>query len=59
MDSGNDNGQQNEFNIDKMEYLQVFKIFDKNNQGEINIQDVYELISKIEANSNTTLGQEA
>ena len=44
-----------EFNIDKQEFMQVFKIFDKQNEGEIQIQDVYELIHKFEANSNVNL----
>lgn len=37
-----------DFNIDKQEYQSVFKVFDKNNQGEINIAQVYELINKFE-----------
>lgn len=27
----------NDFNLDKQEYQSVFKVFDKNNSGEINI----------------------
>ena len=41
-----------EFNIDKHEYHQVFKLFDKNNLGEININDVYNVINKFENNNH-------
>ena len=37
-----------DFNIDKQEYQSVFKVFDKNNTGEINITQVFELINKFE-----------
>jgi len=37
-----------DFNIDKQEYQSVFKVFDKNNSGEITIQQVYELINKFD-----------
>ena len=30
--------------IDKQEYLQVFRMFDKKNTGEININDIYNTI---------------
>ena len=38
----------NEFNVDKSEYQSVFKVFDKENTGEISIQQVFELIGKLE-----------
>ena len=38
----------NDFNLDKQEYQSVFKVFDKDNTGEINISQVYELINKFE-----------
>ena len=44
--------KQMEFNIDKHEYHQVFKLFDKNNLGEININDVYNVINKFESNNH-------
>ena len=34
-----------DFSVDKSEYHQVFKIFDKENTGEISIKQVYELIT--------------
>ena len=37
-----------DFNIDKQEYQSVFKVFDKNNSGEINIGQVFDLITKFE-----------
>ena len=46
----------NEFNLDKQEYLQVFKIFDKDNKGVINIDQVYELINKFDETSITNNG---
>ena len=42
--------QGNEFNLDKQEYLSVFKVFDKDNSGEINVSQVYDLIQKFEDN---------
>ena len=41
----------NDFNLDKSEYHSVFKVFDKDNSGEINIGQVYELINKFEDSS--------
>lgn len=41
----------NDFNLDKSEYHSVFKVFDKDNSGEINIAQVYELINKFEDQS--------
>ena len=35
--------------------MQVFKIFDKQNEGDIHIQDVYELINKFETTSTVNL----
>jgi hypothetical protein len=43
-----DGGGFDDFNIDKQEYQSVFKVFDKNNTGEISIQQVYELINKFD-----------
>ena len=37
-----------DFNIDKQEYQSVFKVFDKNNTGEINITQVFDLINKFD-----------
>ena len=37
-----------DFNIDKQEYQSVFKVFDKNNTGEININQVFDLINKFD-----------
>ncbi len=37
-----------DFNIDKQEYQSVFKVFDKNNTGEISIGQVFELINKFD-----------
>ena len=37
-----------DFNIDKQEYQSVFKVFDKNNSGEISIGQVFELINKFD-----------
>ena len=37
-----------DFNLDKQEYQSVFKVFDKDNSGEINIGQVYELINKFD-----------
>ena len=37
-----------DFNLDKQEYQSVFKVFDKDNTGEINITQVYELINKFD-----------
>jgi hypothetical protein len=37
-----------DFNLDKQEYQSVFKVFDKDNTGEINIHQVYELINKFD-----------
>ena len=34
-----------DFSVDKSEYHSVFKIFDKENTGEISIKQVFELIS--------------
>lgn len=41
----------NEFIIDETEYMQVFKIFDKKEEGVINIGQVYELINKFDDTS--------
>ncbi len=38
----------NDFNLDKQEYQSVFKVFDKDNTGEINILQVYDLINKFD-----------
>ena len=38
----------NDFNLDKQEYQSVFKVFDRDNTGEINIGQVYELINKFD-----------
>jgi len=38
----------NDFTIDKQEYQSVFKVFDKDNTGEINIQQVNHYITKFE-----------
>ena len=46
MEAGGD-----DFNIDKQEYQSVFKVFDKNGTGEINISQVYELINKFDSQS--------
>lgn len=53
---GDGGSKQNEFNLDKQEYLQVFKIFDKDNTGVINIDQVYELINKFEDTTLNTGG---
>ena len=37
-----------DFNLDKQEYQSVFKVFDKDNSGEINIGQVYDLINKFD-----------
>ena len=46
VDSG---GGFDDFNIDQQEYQSVFKVFDKSNTGEINIQQVYDLINKFDS----------
>lgn len=38
----------NDFNLDRQEYQSVFKVFDKDNSGEITITQVYELINKFD-----------
>lgn len=38
----------NDFNLDKQEYQSVFKVFDKDNTGEISIMQVYDLINKFD-----------
>lgn len=38
----------NDFNLDRQEYQSVFKVFDKDNSGEITISQVYELINKFD-----------
>lgn len=38
----------NDFTIDKQEYQSVFKVFDKDNTGEITIQQVNHYINKFE-----------
>ena len=43
--------QKIDFNLDRSEYQQVFKVFDKANSGEISIQQVYEYINKFDAAS--------
>lgn len=45
--------QHGEFNLDSQEYQQVFKVFDKDNTGEITIQQVYDLINKFEEGATT------
>ena len=40
--------RESEFNIDLQEYSYVFKVFDKNESGEINISQVQELINKFD-----------
>jgi hypothetical protein len=45
-----------DFNLDKSEYHSVFKVFDKENSGEINIAQVYELINKFEDSSRQVDG---
>jgi Ca2+-binding EF-hand superfamily protein len=37
-----------DFNLDKQEYQSVFKVFDRDNTGEISISQVYELINKFD-----------
>ncbi len=37
-----------EFNLDKAEYEQVFRVFDKDSSGEINIDKVYDIINQFE-----------
>lgn len=46
--SNNNSTNHNDFNLDKQEYQSVFKVFDKDNTGEINIGQVYELINKFD-----------
>lgn len=38
----------NDFNLDKQEYQSVFKVFDRENSGEIDISQVYDLINKFD-----------
>lgn len=38
----------NDFTIDKVEYQSVFKVFDKENKGEINIDQVNHFIQMFE-----------
>lgn len=38
----------NSFTIDKQEYQSVFKVFDKENTGELTIQQVNSFIAKFE-----------
>ena len=38
----------NGFTIDKQEYQSVFKVFDKDNTGELTIQQVNSFIAKFE-----------
>lgn len=38
----------NDFNLDRQEYQSVFKVFDKDNTGEITISQVYDLINKFD-----------
>jgi Ca2+-binding EF-hand superfamily protein len=38
----------NDFNVDKSEYHSVFKVFDKDNNGQINITTVFELINQLD-----------
>lgn len=40
--------QSSDFNLDQQEYQSVFKVFDKDGTGEINIGQVYELINKFD-----------
>ena len=35
-------------NIDMQEYMQIYKIFEKENSQEIHIDDVYDMIHKFE-----------
>jgi Ca2+-binding EF-hand superfamily protein len=39
----------NEFTIDKQEYMAVFKFFDRENKGEISINQVTEFIHKFDS----------
>ena len=41
----------NEFNLDKQEYQSVFKVFDKDNTGQIHINQVYDLIGKFDGSA--------
>lgn len=54
---GKNNNAQNtdkpsELIIDKQEYQQVFRMFDKNNTGEIHINEVYNMINMFEQSAN-------
>ena len=51
----NGNKKNMSLNIDEGEYMQIFKLFDKDNSGEINIDEVYEMIQKFEQGSNKNL----
>ena len=48
--------QQQEFNLDRSEYQQVFKVFDKEGTGEITIHQVYDLINKFDSASTQVQG---
>jgi Ca2+-binding EF-hand superfamily protein len=53
MASGNPNNRNNnDFNLDKQEYHSVFNFFDMNKKGEININEVYDLIQKFDEKTN-------
>ena len=42
------NDKQPEFSIDKQEYQSVFKVFDKDNSGQIHVDQVNSYISRFE-----------
>ena len=42
----------NEFTIDKQEYMAVFKFFDRDNKGEISIDQVTDFIHKFDSQMN-------
>ena len=42
------NEKQPEFSIDKQEYQSVFKVFDKDNSGQIHVEQVNNYISRFE-----------
>ena len=48
----NQNDKPQELLIDKQEYLQVFRMFDKNNTGEMHIKDVFTMINLFEQSAN-------
>jgi hypothetical protein len=48
----NQHDKPQELLIDKQEYLQVFRMFDKNNTGEMHINDVFTMINLFEQSAN-------